>query len=307
MRLATVRTSDGLRIAVDSPLGLVDLAAALPVFSGQDDASDVLRSDHAVVAEVQRLAASGSPQACLIRAPLGFGPPVRRPSKIIGIGLNYRRHAAEGNVPVPDSPILFAKFPTALAGSGEPVSGSSLTSELDYEGELAVVIGREARRVSESDAPHYIAGFMCANDISARDLQHGMPGAQWVYGKTLDGFAPTGPYLVTPDEIGDWRDIRIQTRVNGESRQDEICADMIFGVEELISFISQGITLLPGDVILTGTPAGVGMGFRPARWLWPGDRVEVELTGLGTLVTPIAEADGTVRDGAGPLSRLSQS
>lgn len=190
-------------------------------------------------------------------------------------------------MPIPQTPIIFAKFASSLVGSGEPVVHHSLTSELDYEAELAVVIGETARRVSRNQARQVVAGYMCANDVSARDLQHGLAGGQWMYGKTLDSFCPTGPFFVTADEVPDWREIRMQTWVNGELRQDELAGDMIFGVEELITYVSQAITLEAGDVILTGTPSGVGMGSKPPRWLQAGDTVEIELSGLGRLVSPI--------------------
>lgn len=286
MKLATLHVGDDHRVALATPDGLVDVAASLPAAAGTPDVGRLIGLGEPVLAAVRELAAEPTAER-LYDAEPEFAPPVPAPPKIIGIGLNYRRHAAEGGVAVPDRPILFAKFPNALAGSGDPVPHHPITKQLDYEAELAVVIGRRARRVSVADAHNYVAGYMCANDISARDLQHGQPGGQWLHGKTLDGFCPTGPYLVTADEIGDWREIRIRAWVNGELRQDELCADMVFGVEELIAYISAGVTLEPGDMILTGTPSGVGLGFDPPKWLNPGDVVEVELAGLGMLTSPI--------------------
>lgn len=293
MKLATMRDQNRHRLAIVTATGLVDVANSLPGVAEACDVGQLLSLGDPARAAVNSLAADPS-QGIPYTGEPEFAPPVLAPSKIIGIGLNYRRHAAEGGVRVPDRPILFAKFPSALVGAGAPVFLHPITKQLDYEAELAVVIGRRARSVVAEDAQDYVAGYVCANDISARDLQHGQPGAQWLHGKTLDSFCPTGPYLVTPDEIGDWRQIRIRAWVNGELRQDELCADMVFGVEQLIAFITAGITLEPGDMILTGTPAGVGLGFEPPKWLTVGDVVEVELSGLGRLTSPVVTGDSPV-------------
>jgi acylpyruvate hydrolase len=217
---------------------------------------------------------------------LMLAPPIVSPPKLICIGRNYVEHAAEGGVDVPTHPWLFAKYSNALLGHGEPVPYPPITEQLDYEGELAVVIGRTTRGVSEARAMESVAGYTILNDISARDLQE--LDDQWIRGKSLDGFAPLGPYFVTADEV-DVRAVGIRTTVNGELRQDGSCADMVFGVPELIAFIAEGITLQPGDVIATGTPAGVGIGFDPPKFLQPGDVVEVSIPGFGTLRSPIGD------------------
>ena len=208
--------------------------------------------------------------------------PVPNPSKIIAIGLNYRDHAREQGAPIPDNPIIFAKFPTSVIGPGDAITWDpALTQQVDYEAELAVVIGRTARDVPEEDAYGFVAGYTCANDVSARDLQFG--DRQWVRGKSLDTFCPLGPVLVTPDEIPDPQALTIRTVLNGEIMQDSHTSEMIFGVRELVAFASRAFTLLPGDVILTGTPHGVGVFRKPPIFLKDGDRIGIEIERIGRL------------------------
>jgi 2-keto-4-pentenoate hydratase/2-oxohepta-3-ene-1,7-dioic acid hydratase in catechol pathway len=295
MRLATRRTANGHELCVEVDGGLLRAAALAPSLERFSDVGELLRAGPAALDQLEASIAGGLP-ATMTVTPLDevqWAPPILRPSKIIGIGLNYRRHAAEGGVPVPEEPVVFAKFPNSLIGCGEPILYPSITTELDYEAELAVVIGTTARQVDEADALSFVAGYMCANDVSARDLQHGLPGGQWVYGKTLDTFCPTGPFLVTADEIPDLASVRVQAWVNGELRQDEVCGDMVFGVEELIAYLSRALTLEPGDVILTGTPSGVGLGFKPPQWLAVGDEVDVELTGMGRLHSVVSTPESS--------------
>jgi 2-keto-4-pentenoate hydratase/2-oxohepta-3-ene-1,7-dioic acid hydratase in catechol pathway len=208
--------------------------------------------------------------------------PVRNPSKVVAIGLNYRDHAREQGAPIPDSPIIFAKFPTSVIGPGDAIVWDpALTQQVDYEAELAVVIGRRARNVSEADALDFVAGYTCSNDVSARDLQFG--DHQWVRGKSLDTFCPLGPVLVTVDEIPDPQDLSVRALLNGEVMQDSRTSEMIFGVRELIAFASRAFTLLPGDVILTGTPHGVGVFRKPPVFLKDGDRIVIEIEKVGRL------------------------
>ena len=215
--------------------------------------------------------------------------PVPRPGKIICIGLNYRDHAAESNVPVPEYPTVFAKYSNTVVGSGEPIVLPSLTDQVDYEGEFGVVIGRRARNVVEADAQGYVAGYVPFNDVSARDYQHRT--TQWTIGKTFDTFGPMGPALVTADEIPDPHNLNIRVTVNGEVLQSSNTCNLVFTVPALIAYLSSVMTLDPGDVIATGTPGGVGAARKPPRFLRPGDVVEVEIEGLGTLVNPVtAEA-----------------
>jgi 2,4-didehydro-3-deoxy-L-rhamnonate hydrolase len=213
--------------------------------------------------------------------------PVPRPEKIVLVGLNYRDHAEETGAPVPDEPVLFAKFANSLAADGEPVPLPAVTREVDYEAELGVVIGRTARDVGVGAALDHVAGYTAMNDLSARDLQ--LRGGQWTRGKAIDGFLPTGPWITTADEIPDPQALAIRCRVNGRLLQDSTTANMIFPVAELVSFISRTMTLRPGDLISTGTPAGVGFTREPPIFLADGDVVSVEVERIGTLTTPIVQ------------------
>lgn len=216
--------------------------------------------------------------------------PVPRPGKVAAAGVNYRSHGAEQNREPPDHPVLFAKFASAVIGHGQAIRWSPrLTRAVDFEAELAVVIGRSARCVDASTALDHVAGYTCLNDVSARDLQYS--DKQFVRAKSLDTFCPMGPWLVTADEIGDPQRLAVQCLVNGEVMQDASTADMIFGVAALISFCSHAFTLEPGDVIATGTPAGVGWFRDPRRLLGNGDTVEVRIEGIGSLVNACIEED----------------
>ena len=216
-------------------------------------------------------------------ATLRLLPPIPRPGKIIAVGRNYREHAAEEAVALPETPLLFAKLPTALVGDGATVTWSaSLAAQVDYEAELAVVIGRTARSVPVETALDHVLGYSCLNDVSARDLQ--VRDGQWTRAKSLDTFCPMGPWLVTADEIPDPGALRIRCRVNGEVRQDESTAALVHGIPELIAYCSESFTLEPGDIIATGTPGGVGVFRDPPIFLEDGDTVEVEIERIGTLV-----------------------
>ncbi len=214
------------------------------------------------------------------------------PANIFCIGLNYGAHAAESRLSVPSAPIVFMKPTSAVADPEQPIvlPACRHREEVDYEGELAVVIGRAARNVDAEHALDCVAGYTCGNDVSARHWQLHQGGGQWCRGKGFDTFCPLGPALVTPDELGDPQRLGIRTRLNGQTVQDHSTADMIFGVAALISFLSQDTTLLPGTVIMTGTPGGVGMARRPPVFLRPGDVVEVEIDGIGILRNPVQEA-----------------
>ncbi|HXF97403.1 MAG TPA: fumarylacetoacetate hydrolase family protein [Gaiellaceae bacterium] len=212
--------------------------------------------------------------------------PIERPQKIICVGLNYRDHAEEQGAELPEQPLLFAKWPNALIGPGEAIVIPPLVSKCDYEAELAVVIGARVRRVSKENAFEAVRGYLCANDVSARDLQFG--DGQWTRGKSVDTFCPVGPRLVPKEEIPDPHALRIRAIVSGEVLQDSTTANLIFGVDEIISHVSQTVTLEPGDLILTGTPAGVGIFRKPQRLLRPGDEVTIEIEGIGALTNPVA-------------------
>jgi 2-keto-4-pentenoate hydratase/2-oxohepta-3-ene-1,7-dioic acid hydratase in catechol pathway len=209
---------------------------------------------------------------------------IPRPGKIVCVGLNYRDHAAEGGMDLPNAPLLFAKWPNTLIGDGDAVVLPPESTQVDYEAELGVVIGTTAKRVSERDALDHVAGYICVNDVSARDLQ--FADGQWTRGKSPDTFCPVGPRLVPRDEIADPQALAIRCIVNGEALQDSSTAQMIFSVAEIIAYTSQIITLEPGDLIATGTPAGVGVFRDPKVLLKDGDEVSVEIEGLGTLTNP---------------------
>ena len=217
------------------------------------------------------------------------------PRALLCIGLNYRQHAAETNAPLPQWPVLFFKNPASVQNPGDPIELPRwlASAKVDYECELAVVIGRRCKNVTRAEALDYVLGYTCANDVSARDWQKEGGGSQWCRGKSFDTFCPLGPALVTPDEIPNPNALRISTKVNGETLQDSTPADMIFDVAALIEFLSGSTTLLPGTVILTGTPSGVGMARTPPRWLRAGDTVTVEIEKIGALTNPVAEEDAT--------------
>lgn len=212
-----------------------------------------------------------------------------RPPKIVCIGLNYLDHIREADAPRPEVPLVFAKFPTAVIGPGEPIPiDASLTERVDWEVELAAVVGRRLSRVSAVDALDGLFGYTVANDVSARDLQ--FSDGQWVRAKSLDGFCPLGPVVVTADEIPDPQSVALRTVVNGETVQDSSTSEMVFGVAELIEFCSRSFVFEPGDVILTGTPWGCGEFMDPPRSLGPGDEVTVSAEGIGEFRNPVTEA-----------------
>jgi len=212
-------------------------------------------------------------------------PPVVRPSKVICLGLNYRDHAAESGMAVPDYPVLFHKVAGSLTGHKQPIVVPRISSKIDYEGELAIIIGRRGKYIAEDEAYAYIAGYTIANDVSARDLQ--FRTSQWTTGKMLDTFCPLGPALVTRDEVPDAHTLAIKTSLNGQVLQDGNTADMIFHVPFIVSYISEIVTLEPGDVILTGTPPGIGNTRSPQVFMKPGDTIEVEIGPLGKLTNPV--------------------
>ncbi|MEN6495321.1 MAG: fumarylacetoacetate hydrolase family protein [Thermoguttaceae bacterium] len=255
---------------------------------------DLNRADSQVPSCVKALLAQGPEGLARARAALEVGqlmaprevtllPPVPRPEKVICVGLNYADHARESGMQPPSEPVFFSKFSTAVSVDGSPIVLPRISSQVDYEAELVVVIGVGGRHISREHAREHIAGYCCGNDVSARDWQLHKPGGQWLLGKSFDTFAPFGPALVTADEAGDVSDLRIQLRLNGQVMQDSRTSQLIFSVEQLVAYVSDVCTLAPGDVIFTGTPPGVGFARRPPVFLKPGDQVEVEIDRLGTL------------------------
>ena len=214
------------------------------------------------------------------------------PKDILCIGLNYRKHAEESNLPIPESPVLFMKPTSCAIGSGEPILIPSVCAEdeVDYECELVAVIGKTACNVAKEEALGYVFGYTCGNDVSARKWQLGTKGGQWVRGKSFRTFCPLGPAILTADEIPDPSVLKIRTVLNGKIMQDSVVGDLIFGVPELISLLSQDTILFPGTVILTGTPSGVGFARKPPVYLQDGDEVAIEIDKIGRLVNPVAKA-----------------
>ena len=271
--------TERLAVAI-SPDTVVDVADLLG--EGQWTMGRLLDDVPRTLARLRAVLDSGPPSGGLSLATLRVLPPVPRPGKIVAVGRNYREHAAEEEVGVPEAPLLFAKLPTALVGDGAAVTWSAaLATQVDYEAELAVVIGRTARNVPVEHALDFVLGYSCLNDVSARDLQ--VQDGQWTRAKSLDTFCPMGPWVVTADEIADPGQLRIRCRVNGEMRQDDSTAALVRGVGELIAYCSRSFTLEPGDVIATGTPGGVGVFRDPPIFLEDGDTIEVEIDQIGTL------------------------
>jgi len=289
MKLAALRNGDRYTLGVKRGGEVIDIAEALRAFPAAevpDDPMALIRSGsagrQALEAYVAALPADGGPFV-KPESDAAWGPCVPAPSKIICVGLNYKRHADESGLPYPDAPLLFNKFPNALAANGNAIRIPRTTTQLDYEAELCVVIGRAAANVRAEEALDFVFGYCPANDVSARDLQ--MRSSQWMIGKTSDGFCPIGPYVVTADEVGDPQALTLETYVNGERRQHSNTKDMIFTVREIVAYVSEHMTLEPGDIILTGTPEGVAYGMPPERraYLASGDVVRVAIERLGSL------------------------
>ena len=274
MRLGALRTRDGRQTVVDLNRAEPRLPADILAFLGEGAPARQLAED--IVANATHDMDLG---VVALKAPLP------RPGKIICIGLNYRDHAQETNQPIPEYPTVFSKYASSVIGPGEPIVLPRVSHRVDYEGELGVVIGRRGRHIAEARALEYVAGYVPVNDVSARDYQRRT--SQWTIGKTFDTFAPMGPALVTADEIPDPHDLDIQVTVSGQLMQSSNTSHLIFSVPHLVAYLSQVMTLEPGDVISTGTPGGVGDARTPPRYLMPGDEVRVAIERLGTLISPV--------------------
>ncbi|MFD0959162.1 fumarylacetoacetate hydrolase family protein [Paenibacillus chungangensis] len=290
MKLLTYKVDGQNLLGVRTDRGVLDVAAAarqLEVADVPSIVDEVIGQGEAALdvlsALVEKATGANAASLWLNEEELQLGPCVTNPGKIICVGLNYRKHAEETNMPVPQYPILFNKFNNTLSGHGDDVALPRTSEKVDYEAELVIVIGKTARDVSREHALDYVFGYCNANDLSARDLQ--LRTNQWLLGKTCDGFSPIGPYLVTADEVGNPNELSIKATVNGEVRQHSNTNDMIFHCDEIVSYISQHFTLSPGDIILTGTPEGVVMGYPPERqvYLKDGDVVTIEIEKLGML------------------------
>lgn len=268
MRIGTVKGPSGPRLVVQQ-------AGALRPLVAEGELLGLLRSGTDVAALAVGSGAVSGPLAAPIM-----------PGKVVAIGLNYMQHIKETGRAIPARPLVFAKFPSSVIGPEDAIAiDATVTERVDWEVELAVVVGRTMRRVARSEALDHVFGYTVANDVSARDVQ--FADEQWVRGKSLDTFCPLGPVIVTADELGDPQSLALRTRVNGEVVQESTTTEMIFSVAELLSFLSHSFTLDPGDVVLTGTPWGVGEFMDPPRHLAVGDVVEVEIDGIGTLRNPV--------------------
>ncbi|MNI30889.1 Ureidoglycolate lyase [compost metagenome] len=291
MKLLTFIQNSQFKLGIHTEQGIVDVAAASSHLS-QDvplTVHEVIEGDSASLQALQglvdRVLAGGEELAAFLldEAKLELGPCVTHPNKIICVGLNYRKHAEETNAAIPEYPILFNKFNNTLTGHDHDIVIPRVTQKADYEAELVIVIGKKAKYVSKEDALSHVFGYCNVNDLSARDLQ--LRTQQWLLGKTCDDFSPLGPYLVTADEVGNPNDLGIKCIVNGEVRQNSNTSDMIFKCDEIVSYISQHFTLVPGDIILTGTPEGVVLGYPVDKqvYLKDGDVVTIEIEKLGSL------------------------
>lgn len=284
MRLATIQTVDGPRAAVLTGAHYVDLHATDPRLP--QSVRQLLEQGPPALAAAAE--AARRPDAVKYEASrVKLLPPVPDPRKIVCVGLNYKDHAAESGAPIPREPVLFSKYATSLVGAGDNIVLPATSHEVDYEAELVIVVGRGGRHLTPERAREHIAGYTIGHDVSARDWQLKKDGKQWMVGKTFDTFAPTGPHLVTADEVPDPHALGIRLRLNGQTMQDSTTRQMIFPVWEVVSYLSQVFTLEPGDLVFTGTPPGVGFARKPPVFLKPGDVCEVEIDGLGVLRNPV--------------------
>jgi len=289
MKLLTFDKQGVYQLGVQTEQGIIDIAASIKKnanLNNLPDYTSLMTCNKEQIAKLQHFIEAIVAQESAVfveEEQITWGPCVTKPHKIICVGLNYRKHADETNAPYPEVPILFNKFDNTLTGHNSEIAIPNVTKELDYEVELGIVIGEKTKNVTEQDALNHVFGYCTVNDLSARDLQ--MRTHQWLLGKTCDKFSPIGPYLVTADEITDPNNLALKTYVNGEVRQNSNTADMIFNCAEIISYISQHMTLEPGDIILTGTPEGVVFGYPQEQqvYIQPGDEVTVEIEKLGSL------------------------
>jgi 2-keto-4-pentenoate hydratase/2-oxohepta-3-ene-1,7-dioic acid hydratase in catechol pathway len=284
-------------VAGDCVVDLAAAAAALPRLKGYSalfhcvECLLYMPRALAIARKVEKTAlaagtrAGRKPKYLIPLSEVKYGPPVPRPGKILCIGQNYADHCREQNVPLPEIPELFCKFPTSIIGCGDAIVLHKATTKVDYEVELGIVIGKRGKNIPKARAMEHIFGYTIFHDVSARDLQ--FKSKQWTRGKSPDTFAPTGPWLVTRDEVRDPHKLAIRTWLNGQLMQDSNTANLVFGVPALVEFLSQTITLEPGDLIATGTPPGVGCFRKPPVFLKPGDVVKMEIAGLSTLENPV--------------------
>lgn len=282
MRLVTSQASDGSQfpgvVVGDDIYDLSGICPDIPAFLRNQD--EMMSATGSLISESEPVAKLDESRLC---------SPVPRPGKFICIGLNYRDHAIESGMEIPEIPTVFTKYDNAVCGCSQPIVLPSASNQVDYEAELAFVIRKEAKHVKASDWREYVAGYTCVNDVSARDFQ--LATSQWTIGKTFDTFGPMGPYLVTADEIDDPGKLRIWLELNGEIMQDSTTEQLVFGIPELLEYLSSVMRLNTGDVISTGTPPGVGMARKPPVYLQPGDVCKVGIEGVGVLVNQCIAED----------------
>ena len=280
MRFVSLQLEGYTEPAVIGEYGIVSLRGA-----GFENLSAVAAGGSDALDRVLRWADAPPGGAVHDPAKASLAAPIPRPPKIICIGLNYRDHAEESKMAIPETPTVFSKYSTSVIGPGAPIVLPKASSKPDYEAEFAVVIGRGGRHIPQERWREHVFGYTIVNDVSARDFQ--MATSQWMIGKTFDTFCPMGPAIVTADEIEDPHNLRVSLSINGETLQDSNTKNLIFGVPNLIAYLSSVFTLEPGDIISTGTPAGVGFARKPPRWLQGGDEVSVTVEKLGTLTNPV--------------------
>ena len=293
MRIVSYRRGDAVRAGISRPEGIYDVAhalesAGLPPLDGGPSVRSLLRAHGAdlriVDAAVNRLVESG--ESPIANSDAELTPPVPDPGKILCIGLNYKDHVAETGRKLPEYPDVFPKYPATLIGPRDEIGGRDVTDQLDFEGELAIVIGRDAKAVSAEDALDHVAGVMILNDVTARDLQY--RGTQWLMGKAVDGTTPCGPEIVTLDEVGDIQALELSTTVNGVEMQRSNTRHMIFPIARIIEYVSRTLGLEAGDIIATGTPEGIGAKRTPPVWLRPGDTISITIERVGTMTNTVA-------------------
>jgi acylpyruvate hydrolase len=286
MRLVSFATKNGSAVGLRKDDYIIDLSIAAPKLPRK--LAGILAGGSEAKSELKKAAAKAKKKAMLKASKVKLLPPIPSPGKILCVGLNYRDHAAETGNPLPTYPVIFTRFTSTLVAHGGKLLAPKASQMLDYEAELAVIIGKRGRNIAKDKALNHVGGYSCFNDGSVRDYQ--MKTSQFTLGKNFDGTGGFGPELVTPDELPKGaHGLKIQCRLNDQLLQDGTTADLVFGVADLIAEISTVMTLEPGDVIITGTPAGVGMARNPKIFMKPGDVCEVEIEGIGTLRNPIAQ------------------
>jgi 2-keto-4-pentenoate hydratase/2-oxohepta-3-ene-1,7-dioic acid hydratase in catechol pathway len=284
MRLATILTPHGPRAAAQVGAEFVDLQATNPGLPA------TVKELLGAYGSVRTAAADAAASPNAVKYPASavkLLAPVPDPGKVLCVGLNYRDHAIEGGKAIPTEPVIFGKFGNTLIGPGDPIRLPKVAQKVDYEAELVIVVGKRGKHIpNDPSAFDYVGGYTCGHDVSARDWQFRGEEKQWIIGKTFDTFAPTGPVLVTADELTDPHKLQVQLRLNGQTMQNSNTKEFIFQVPHLLWFLSQVVTLEPGDLIFTGTPPGVGIARKPPVLLKPGDTVDVEIEGIGVLTNP---------------------